>query len=46
MGENYKVTFDAEMDNCDVNAMNDLFVKLMDEEMHIDCSNLSMEPIK
>lgn len=40
----YKVSFTAEMDESDVNAMNDFFVQLMDEEMHIDCSNLTMQP--
>ena len=45
MSETCKVNFIAEMDNDDVGAMNELFVNLMDEEMHIECKDLGIERI-
>lgn len=43
MSDLYKVSFDAEMDDSDVGAMNDFFHTAMEQEMHIDCKNLKME---
>lgn len=43
MGDLYNVAFEAEMDESDVGAMNDLFKLTMEQEMHIDCKNLKME---
>jgi hypothetical protein len=39
----YKVEFIAEMDDYDVGAMEELFVKMMYDEMRIKCSDLKME---
>jgi hypothetical protein len=42
----YKVEFIAEMDDYDVGAMKELFVKMMNDEMYIKCVKLKMEPIE
>ena len=40
-----KVTFYANMDEADIGAMNELFAKLMSEEMHIETYNLEIKSV-
>lgn len=46
MTDTCKVTSTAEMGNDDVGAMNELFHKLMDEEMHIEIRGLCIDRIQ
>ena len=38
------VTFEADMDENDVGAMNECFEQVMEQEMHITCSNVKIDP--
>ena len=40
----HKVTFEAEMDENDVGAMHECFAEVMENEMHITCENLVINP--
>ena len=42
---NYQVTFEANMDENDVGAMNESFEQVMEQEMHITCSNLEIKKL-
>ena len=41
----YQVTFEADMDDADIGAMNEYFQLMLEKEMHITCSNLEIKKL-